>query len=174
MKPAEFGVIRRWRWMENVFGFRTTINLFAPYRGAGVKVTAIASDFTSVDVELRARGSNRNYVGSHFGGSLYSMADPFYMFILIKNLGPDYIVWDKSASIDFVKPGYGTVKARFEISKERIEEIRAQVDAERKMDVHLDAEVKDSSGQIVAKIHKVVYVRSQKKKARSAGTAAST
>ena len=37
---------------------------------------------------------NQNYVGSHFGGGLFSMTDPFYMLMLMNVLGSEYLVWD--------------------------------------------------------------------------------
>ena len=87
------------------------INLWPPFLGAGIRVTRIAPGWREVDVEMKLRRWNRNYVGTHYGGSLYSMADPFFMLMLIENLGREYIVWDKSASIRFRKPGKGVVRA---------------------------------------------------------------
>src|SRR5689334_18498320 len=91
------------------------INFYSPYLGAGVRVTRVSEDFRQVDVEMPLRFYNRNYVGTHFGGSLYSMCDPFYMLMLIHILGPEYIVWDKAAAIRFKKPGKGVVKASFRL-----------------------------------------------------------
>ena len=99
---------------------RWVLNLWPPYLGAGVRVTRLRSDWKEVDVEMKLRFWNSNYVGTHFGGSLYSMVDPFYMLMLIENLGRDYIVWDKSASVRFKKPGKGKVSASFRLSDEQI------------------------------------------------------
>jgi acyl-coenzyme A thioesterase PaaI-like protein len=101
------------------------LSFWPPYLGAGIRVTRVAEDFRTVEVELRMRFFNRNYVGTHFGGSLYSMCDPWFMLMLIEHLGPDYIVWDKVATIRFKKPDRGVVKASFHIPEERIQEIRA-------------------------------------------------
>ena len=102
---------------------------------------------------------NRNYVGTHFGGSLYSMCDPWFMVMLIEHLGPDYIVWDKAATIRFKKPGKGTVKATFHIPAERVEEIRSQADAQAKVEPQFQAVVTDDEGNIVAEVDKLLYVR---------------
>ena len=102
---------------------------------------------------------NRNYVGTHFGGSLYSMCDPWFMVMLIEHLGPDYIVWDKAATIRFKKPGRGTVKATFHLPKERIAEIRAQADALGKIEPEFQAVVTDAEGTVIAEVDKVLYVR---------------
>src|SRR3954468_16500365 len=104
------------------------INFYPPYLGSGISVKSANDDFTKITVQMKMHWYNRNFVGTHFGGSLYSMCDPFYMFILLENLGKDYIVWDRSASIDFKKPGLKTVTAIFEIPKERIGEIKKYVD----------------------------------------------
>ncbi|MEC7378325.1 MAG: DUF4442 domain-containing protein, partial [Pseudomonadota bacterium] len=96
---------------------------------------------------------------THFGGSLYSMVDPMYMLLLMRRLGNDYIVWDKSASINFIRPGKGTVTARFELTDERVEAIRTATAGGEKMLPEWDVDVVDESGETVARVHKVLYVR---------------
>jgi acyl-coenzyme A thioesterase PaaI-like protein len=138
---------------------RTFINTYPPLLGAGIKVTRISPDYREVDVEMKLRYWNANYVGTHYGGSLYSMCDPFYMLMLIENLGPDYIVWDKAASIRFRKPGRGTVKAQFRLAAEVIEEVRRAADTQPKHEPVFTVEVKDETGEIVAEVQKTIYVK---------------
>lgn len=135
------------------------LKFYPPYLGAGVRVTHIAEDFSRIEVEMPLRFYNKNYVGTHFGGSLYSMCDPFYMLMLIELLGPNYIVWDKAAGIRFKRPGRGLVRARFEISKEKLEEIRAAADSTGKVEPEFQVEVKDAEGNVIAEIEKRLYVR---------------
>lgn len=139
------------------------ISLYAPYLGAGISVSKTNEDFTRIDVEMKMRWYNRNLVGTHFGGSLYSMCDPFYMFILMENLGKNYIVWDKAACIQFKKPGLKKVMASFEISKEKIAEIKAYVDANEKGDFTFNTNVINEQNEIIASVEKVVYVRRKTK-----------
>jgi len=106
--------------------FRFLLNVYPPYLGTGIVVKEVADDYTHMTVQMKDRFFNRNYVGTHFGGSLYAMTDPFYMLMLIQILGPGYIVWDKAAAIKFVKPGTGTVTAQFHVKKALIEEIGAR------------------------------------------------
>ena len=103
---------------------RIIINLWGPFLGAGIKITKISADYRLVKVSMKLTWFNTNYVGTHFGGSIYAMTDPFYMFILIKNLGNNYVVWDKAAQINFLKPGRGTLHATFTMTKEEIKHIR--------------------------------------------------
>src|SRR6185312_15728704 len=142
---------------------RRFIRLYPPYLGAGVRVTHIAADFRRVEVEMPLRFYNRNYVGTHFGGSLYSMVDPFYMLMLMNILGPGYIVWDKAASIRFKKPGKGVMKASFHLSEEQIAEIRAAADTQPKVEPQFLVVVKDAEGNAVAEIDKLLYVRKKDK-----------
>jgi hypothetical protein len=86
---------------------RCFMSFYPPYLGAGVRVRHISDDFRDVTVSMGLGWYNRNYVGTQFGGSLYSMVDPFYMLMLMENLGRQYIVWDKAADIDFISPGKG-------------------------------------------------------------------
>lgn len=137
------------------------INMYPPYLGAGVRVRSFRDDFTRFEVELRARWYNRNLFGTHFGGSLYAMSDPFFVFIITMNFGRDYIVWDKSASIEFLQPAKGTILGVFEISKDRLEQIRAEVDELGKNTYHFEADLLDEAGKVVARVKKEVYVRSK-------------
>ncbi len=135
------------------------INWYPPYLGAGIRVADVNDELTRIKVEMKMRWYNRNLVGTHFGGSLYSMCDPHYMFIVMQYLGKGYIVWDKSAKIDFKKPGERTVHAIFEISHEKLEEIKADVEKNGKNTYWFSTEVIGDGGQVVALVEKEIYVR---------------
>src|ERR1051325_6118846 len=135
------------------------IRFYPPYLSAGVRVTHVSDDFHTVKVEMPLRFYNKNYVGTHFGGSLYAMCDPFYMLMLMNILGPGYIVWDKAATIRFKRPGRGLVKATFTIPEEKIAEIRAAADSQPKVEPEFHVTVTDAEGTVVADIDKLLYVR---------------
>jgi hypothetical protein len=135
------------------------LNVWPPFLGAGIRVKRFQPDWKAIEVEMKLRRWNSNYVGTHYGGSLYSMADPFYMLMLIENLGSDYIVWDKSATIRFKKPGKGKVSAAFCLSDEQLEQIREALKRAEKIDRIFTVEIKDESGAVVAEIEKQLHVR---------------
>jgi acyl-coenzyme A thioesterase PaaI-like protein len=137
------------------------VNIYPPYLGMAIRVRSCAEDFTRFEVELRSRWYNRNLFGTHFGGSLYAMSDPFYVFILTMNLGKNYIVWDKSAGIEFLKPAKGTILGVFEINTARIEEIRQEVTTLGKNTYHFEATLRDEQGVAVARVSKEIYVRAK-------------
>jgi len=138
---------------------RILLNIWPPFLGAGIRVKRLASDWKEIDVEMKLRWWNANYVGTHYGGSLYSMADPFFMVMLIENLGKDYIVWEKAASIRFKKPGRGKVSASFRLSDEQILEIKQALGSQRKIERVFTVEVKDESGSVIAQIEKLLHIR---------------
>jgi acyl-coenzyme A thioesterase PaaI-like protein len=135
------------------------INWYPPYLFSGIKVVDYADDFSSFRTRLKLTWYNRNLLGSAFGGSLYSMCDPFFMFILIIQLGDEYIVWDKTASIEFLKPGKGTVYAEFKLSPEQISDIKMAVDRDGKGVFEFPCELKDEKDLVIARLKKGVYVR---------------
>jgi len=131
-----------------------------PFLGAGIRVRSLSDDFRDAVVELKLGRLNRNAVGTHFGGSLYAMTDPFFMIMLLHNLGADYLVWDKSGSIEYVAPGRGIVHARFQLSEGRIAEIRAQAAAGEKVLPEFQVEVRHANDDsLVALVRKTLYVR---------------
>ena len=137
------------------------INIWPPIAGAGIRVRW-SPDRKSVDVEMKLRFWNRNYVGTHYGGSLYSMTDPFYMLMLMNNLGPGYIVWDKAANIRFRKPGKGRVRAEFRLTDAQLDDIRNQLNTLPKYEPTYKIEVKDEAGEVVAEVEKLLHIRKKK------------
>ena len=134
------------------------INIWPPFLAAGIHVRW-GADMRSAEVEMRMHFWNRNYVGTHYGGSLYSMTDPFYMLMLMEDLGRDYIVWDKAATIRFRKPGKGTVRAEFRLTQEQLDDIRSTLASQEKYEPTFLVEVKDSTGTVVAEVQKVIHIR---------------
>ncbi len=122
-------------------------------------VKSVSPDFREVVVEMKKRFYNRNYVDTHFGGSLYAMVDPFYMLMLIQILGKDYVVWDKSANIEFIRPGKGLVSAKFVISDELISEIKRNTASGDKYLPVLTVDIVDEKGGLVCEVTKTLYIR---------------
>jgi acyl-coenzyme A thioesterase PaaI-like protein len=130
-------------------GMRRIFNWWPPFRAAGIRVREIAPDF-------------RNYVGTHFGGSLFAMTDPFFMIMMMKNLGPEYLVWDKAGTVRFLKPARGTVVARFELPEERVAEARAATQSGEKYEPKFRVEIVDGEEVTVADVEKTLYIRRKK------------
>lgn len=145
---------------------RLGINLWPPFIGAGIKVLHIAPDFSRVKVRMRLRWFNRNYVGTHFGGSLFAMTDPFFALMLMHRLGRDYIVWDKRAQIHFKAPGRGIVTAEFHLDADEVEAVRAQTLGGEKYEPCYSVDVLDEQGTVVARVDKTLYVRRKAGKLR--------
>ncbi len=136
------------------------VNLYPPYLGAGVRVTYPRDDAYRITVRMGLHWWNKNLFGTQFGGSLYAMCDPHFVFLLMRHLGPDYLVWDKAAGIEFLKPGRGRVSATFVVPAEKIAEIRAAADRGEKIEPVLTAEiVAEDGGEVVARVTKRLWVR---------------
>lgn len=135
------------------------INWWPPMLGTGISLKYISDDFRTFKVEMKLKWYNKNLVGIHYGGSLYSMCDPWYMFILTANFGKGYIVLDKAANIRYKKPGKGKVSCTFQVSEERIKEIKEEIDQVGKGEYTFLCEVKNDEGEIITEVDKVVYVR---------------
>ncbi|MCB9034013.1 MAG: YiiD C-terminal domain-containing protein [Chitinophagales bacterium] len=135
------------------------LNFYPPYIGAGIRLHSVNDDFTCIVMKMKFKWWNKNLVGTQFGGSLYSMTDPFYMFILMEHLGKDFIVWDKAAHIKFVSPGKSEVFAKFEVDKTELANIKQTMQSNEKMDFHFKTTITDINDKIVALLEKTVYVR---------------
>jgi acyl-coenzyme A thioesterase PaaI-like protein len=151
------GLLSRLRLSANVF--RVGINFWPPFIGAGIHVTEIAPDFRSVTVRLRHGLLNRNVFGTHYGGSLFSMTDPFYALMLLHNLPRGYLVWDKAAAIEFRMPGRSDVFARFKLTDEQIADVIAHTGAGEKYEPTWTVDIVDADRQLVATVAKTLYIR---------------
>lgn len=139
------------------------INAWPPFLGAGITIRKATEDFRYIKVELKRSWYNINYVGVQFGGSIYAMVDPFYMLMLMQNLGDDFIVWDKAAQISFLRPGRSSLFAEFNIDERLIAEIKANTAAGAKHVFDLPIEITDSTGERIAYVVKTLYVRKKQK-----------
>lgn len=135
------------------------LSLYPPFLGAGIRVRRLAGDPPGYETRLRLRFWNRNYHGTHFGGSIYTMCDPFHVLILAAELGPGYAVWDKTATIRYRRPGRGTLTARFEIPRAKVELMRVAADAGERLEPTFVVEVRNEAGDLVAEVEKVLSVR---------------
>jgi len=139
---------------------RRGMNLWPPLLFAGIRICRISDDFCAVDVELRERFYNKNYVGCHFGGSLFAMTDPFWMMMVMRNLDRSYTVWDKSAAIDFLRPGRGTVRAEFRLAADALHDIRANTAAEdAKYLKTFSVDIVNDDAETVARVTKTLHIR---------------
>lgn len=150
------------RRASKFLGSRRTLlalNAYPPYAAAGIRIVEVADDVSKVVVQMGMHPWNRNFFGTHFGGNLYSMCDPFFLFQVFMVLGDDYVVWDKGATIRFLKPGKGTVRAQFDMPASKIEELRSLATGGLKVEPTFTVQVKDETGDVVAEIDKVLYIR---------------
>jgi hypothetical protein len=145
---------------------RWGFNFFPAYRGTGARVTYIAGDWREVRIKLPLSWKTRNYVGTIYGGSMYGAVDPIYMVMLINILGPEYVVWDKAASIRFKKPGISTLYTKFVIADEEIHTIKTALESSPSVERIYHIELADAEGVVHAFVEKTIYIR---KKDSSAG-----
>lgn len=138
---------------------RWKFNLFPAYRGTGARVVYIADDFREARIRLKLSWRTRNAVGTIFGGSLYGAVDPVYMIMLMALLGPDYVVWDKAATIRFRKPGRTTLHATFRIDDAELDAVRAATADGQPVDRTYTVDLVDDAGVVHASVDKVIYIR---------------
>jgi acyl-coenzyme A thioesterase PaaI-like protein len=141
---------------------RRVLNWWPPFLFAGVRVLRLDDDYRHARVRLKLAWYNRNYVRTHFGGSLFSMTDPFWMIMTLKSLGDDYIVWDQAGEIRFVSPGREDVFAEFHIEDGVLDELRAATANGEKCLRWFDTDVRTATGELVASVRKQLYVRRKK------------
>jgi acyl-coenzyme A thioesterase PaaI-like protein len=147
---------------------RRVMNWWPPFLFSGMRITKMSDDFRHVVVELRSYWFNKNYVGTHFGGSLFAMTDPFWMIMVLRNLGNDYVVWDKAAEIEFIKPGKGVVRAEFILDENALLSIKNATPGNEKHLQWFAVEVLDIQNEVVARVKKLIYIRRKSRQSAKA------
>ena len=153
MKFIPLKLVTQAKWL------RRLMNLWPPFIGAGISVTRIDNDFRYAQVRMKLKWYNRNYMGTQYGGSLYSMTDAFYAIMIIRNLDNKYYVWDKSANIEYISPARGTVIANYRLDDQMIETIKNNTDEGQKFLYDIPVEILDQGNKLIAMVNKVIYIR---------------
>ena len=134
-------------------------NIWPPFLGSGISIHILSPDLRKIEVKLKLRFWNKNFFGTQYGGSLFSMTDAIYSVMLIENLGSEYVVWDKAATIRYLKPGRTDVQALFEINEAILTEIKTELKTKGKMDWHKPVQIYDLNKTLIAEVDKVLYIR---------------
>jgi hypothetical protein len=90
---------------------------------------------------------------------MYGAVDPICMVVLIKALGPGYVVWDKAASIRFRKPGRSTLHARFAIDDAELDAIRGALADATAIERTYTIQLVDAEGVLHAEVEKLIHIR---------------
>ncbi|WP_367109273.1 DUF4442 domain-containing protein [uncultured Psychrobacter sp.] len=165
--PKNLETLKR-RTKQNVMPMLTPhllklrINTYAPYVGAGIKIEHVDLDQGLCVVSMKLTTLNKNIVGTQFGGSLYSMVDPFYMIMLMHQLGSNYVVWDKSSHIEFVAPAHSKVTARMKIPHTEIITIQELAQNGEAVFREYETDVVDEQQKVIATVTKKIYIRLRK------------
>lgn len=148
-----------------VFGkgriFKLMFNIFPGFRRTGARMIKASDDLHYAKIRLPLNYKTRNYVGTIYGGSMYSCADGIYMVQLINILGKEYVVWDKSASIRFRRPGNTTLYGEFAISPEFVKQVKSEIKQQNEKDYTMKVDLVDQAGEVYATIEKVLYIASK-------------
>lgn len=139
------------------------MNIWPPFSGSGIRIDHLGADFRTARVSLHNRWWARNYVGTLFGGAIFAMTDPWWMVLVLRSLGKDYVVWDKAAEIEFVAPGRSRVRAEFEVTDEILDELRTAAAGGAKVLRWFETDVVADDGTVVARVRKQLYVRERRK-----------
>ena len=163
MSSSAQGFYSRFKISPNLM--RHIMNWWSPFLGMRIHILRIAPDWRKVSVRMKLSLRNKNIVGTHFGGGLFSMTDPFFMMMMMNVLGRDYVVWDKAGTIQFIAPGRGTVFAHFALSDAALAEVRDKTRHGEKFEPVYRVIIVDENDNTVAIIDKTLYIRQKAKAA---------
>ena len=138
--------------------FRYGFNISPMYRRTTGRVIKVTKDLLYVKIKIPLSIKNKNYVGSIFGGSLFSATDPIYMVQLINILKEDYIVWDKDASIKYKQPAKETVYAEFKFTEDEINDIKTKVAEKGELNLEKLLNIVNKDNAVIAEVKKTIYI----------------
>lgn len=150
------------RLLSSARAMRWGMNIWPPFLFTGVRIQHISPDFRTARIKLVKTPFTTNYFGTQFGGTMFSMVDPFWAFMLYRNLGSGYVVWDRRGEIDFESPGRSTLYAEITLTEEIIADLRARADTGEKVLHWFDVDLVDRAGTVVANTRKQIYVRKKR------------
>lgn len=138
---------------------RWMYNFYPVYRRTGARIIYIDDSWKKIRISIPLRIWTRNYYGTISGISMFGGVDPIYMVMLIKLLGPDYVVWDKEAAIRFIKPGRNKLVAEFKINDDELNHIRQTLEAGPSVTQTYHVDLVDAQGTVCATVDKVIHIK---------------
>jgi hypothetical protein len=141
--------------------FKVLFNWSPMYRRSCGKIIHVSKDLHTVRIKIPLSYKNKNYVGSIFGGSLFSATDPIYMIQLMQILGKDYVVWDKSSVIRFRKPAFSMAYADFHFTSDEIAEIQQKVAEENEVHYVKKLMITNANQEVFTELEKTIYISSK-------------
>ena len=139
--------------------FKVGFNLSPMYRRSTARIVEVSDDLMRVQIRLPISWKNKNYVGSVFGGSMFSAVDPIPMVQLINVIGDGYVVWDKAAHVRFRAPARQDLYAEFVYTQAQVDGIAAMADAEGETEITVTTQLTDQDQTTVfCEVDKTIYV----------------
>ena len=90
---------------------------------------------------------------------MYAAVAPFYMAMIALNLGLDYLVWDKTVTIHFKKPGDTTLFAQFKFTDDDLDSIKADLESKRATERTYTVDLTDAAGTVYVSFEEIIYIR---------------
>lgn len=142
--------------------FKFGFNVAPMYRRSSARIIHVSDDLMYVKIKLPISYRNMNYVGSIFGGSMFASVDPIPMVQLINILDSEYVVWDKSAEINFKAPARETLYAEFSYSQAELEAIKRQVAENGETEIiKTTVLTNQDSSKVFCQVDKTIYIASK-------------
>ncbi|KAA8478520.1 uncharacterized protein DUF4442 [Arcticibacter tournemirensis] len=138
------------------------MRFYPPLLFQRIWVERFQRDFRGVDVKIARSILNLNYNRSIFGGTIYAAADPFYAVLfhqILQKRGYKVQVWQKSAEIDYVKPGMSSLYFSARLDDAEISEACSSLDSDGKFVKSYTIEIKNKAGELCATVESTVYIR---------------
>ncbi len=143
--------------------FKYGFNLSPMYRRSTGRITNVSKDLLTIKIKLPINYKNRNFVNSIFGGSMFSAVDPIYMVQLIDLLGSKYVVWDKSATIDFKLPAKEDLYAEFIYTNEELKDIKTKVQQDNEIEIVKTTSLTNKDkNKVYCEVKKTIYIADKK------------
>ena len=143
--------------------YKYGFNLSPMYRRSTGRIVKVSDDLLQVNVRIKLSYKNSNYVGSIFGGSLFSATDPIFMIQLLNILDESYVVWDKAATIKFKRPAKENCYVDFIFTKDEIAQIKKDVSQNNEIDLVKNITITNKDKTVVfAEVSKTIYVANKK------------
>lgn len=138
--------------------FKVFFNLSPMYRRSTGRITSVTPDLSKIEIKIPISYKNKNYVGTIFGGSLFSATDPIYMVQLIQLLGTNYVVWDKSSVVKFKRPANSDAYSVFEFTEHELMDLKKEIDQKKEVDIVKLVHLTSNDGRLFCEIEKTIYV----------------
>lgn len=124
----------------------------------GFEVVALGPGYLKAAISLKG---NTNHIGTLYAGAMFVLAEIPGGILSLLELGTDYVPILREMQMTYLRTARTDVTVEFRLTEEQVARIRSEITRQGKTHLELEGELRDATGQLVARSRALYQIRQQ-------------